>query len=100
MGVTTAQMILVAGPYRSGTDDDPAKMAANVRLMEGYALPLFQPAMCRFSENGSRCPSSPSPGRAGLGMTRSTRFSIRSPNDSSHDAMRSSAWAALRREPT
>jgi hypothetical protein len=35
-------MILVAGPYRSGTDDDPAKMAANVRLMEAYALPLFR----------------------------------------------------------
>jgi hypothetical protein len=36
------QMILIAGPYRSGTSDDPAKMAANVRLMEAYALPLFR----------------------------------------------------------
>ena len=36
------QMILIAGPYRSGTGDDPAKMAANVRLMEAYALPLFR----------------------------------------------------------
>jgi hypothetical protein len=36
------QMILVAGPYRSGTGDDPEKMAANVRLMEEYALPLFR----------------------------------------------------------
>jgi len=35
-------MILIAGPYRSGTGDDPEKMAANVRLMEGYALPLFR----------------------------------------------------------
>ena len=35
-------LILVAGPYRSGTGDDPAKMAANVRLMEAYALPLFR----------------------------------------------------------
>jgi hypothetical protein len=34
-------MILVAGPYRSGTDD-PKKMAANVRAMEAYALPLFR----------------------------------------------------------
>lgn len=42
---TTAQtglMVLVAGPYRSGTGDDPAKMAANVRAMEAYALPLFR----------------------------------------------------------
>jgi hypothetical protein len=36
------QMILVAGPYRSGTGDDPARMAANVRVMEAYALPLFR----------------------------------------------------------
>jgi hypothetical protein len=35
-------MILVAGPYRSGTGDDPAKLAANVRAMEEYALPLFR----------------------------------------------------------
>jgi ADP-ribose pyrophosphatase len=35
-------MILIAGPYRSGTGDDPAKMAANVRAMEAFALPLFR----------------------------------------------------------
>jgi hypothetical protein len=38
----TRQMILVAGPYRSGTGDDPARMAANVRLMESYALPIYR----------------------------------------------------------
>jgi hypothetical protein len=35
-------MILVAGPYRSGTGDDPEKMSANVRAMEAFALPLFR----------------------------------------------------------
>ena len=35
-------MILVAGPYRSGTNDDPEKMAANLHLMESYALPIFR----------------------------------------------------------
>lgn len=35
-------MILIAGPYRSGTGDDPEKMAANVHLMESYALPVFR----------------------------------------------------------
>jgi hypothetical protein len=35
-------MILIAGPYRSGTGDDPAKMAANVRAMEAYALPIYR----------------------------------------------------------
>ena len=35
-------MILIAGPYRSGTDDDPAKIAANAQTMESYALPIFR----------------------------------------------------------
>ncbi|HST08226.1 MAG TPA: hypothetical protein VLJ83_08630 [Gemmatimonadaceae bacterium] len=35
-------MILIAGPYRSGTGDDPVKLANNVREMEAYALPLFR----------------------------------------------------------
>ena len=35
-------MILVAGPYRSGTGDDPARLAENLRAMEAVALPLFR----------------------------------------------------------
>lgn len=35
-------MILVAGPYRSGTGDDPAKIAANVKAMTDMALQLFR----------------------------------------------------------
>jgi len=35
-------MILIAGPYRSGTNDDPEKIAANVHTMESYALPIFE----------------------------------------------------------
>jgi hypothetical protein len=35
-------MILIAGPYRSGTGDDPEKMAANVHFMESFALPIFR----------------------------------------------------------
>lgn len=34
--------ILVAGPYRSGTGDDPALMARNLRQLEEAALPLFR----------------------------------------------------------
>lgn len=37
-----SMMILIAGPYRSGTGDDPVKMESNVRAMEAYALPLFR----------------------------------------------------------
>jgi hypothetical protein len=35
-------MILVAGPYRSGTGDDPAALAANVQAMNAAALRLFR----------------------------------------------------------
>ena len=35
-------MILVAGPYRSGTGDDPAKLDANVAVMESFAMPIFR----------------------------------------------------------
>jgi hypothetical protein len=35
-------MILVAGPYRSGTGDDPQKIAANVRAMTDMALRLYR----------------------------------------------------------
>ena len=35
-------MILIAGPYRSGTNDDPEKIQANVQLMESVALPIFR----------------------------------------------------------
>ena len=42
MNSTNGQMILIAGPYRSGTGDDAGKLAANVRRMEAYALPLYR----------------------------------------------------------
>src|SRR5271163_2718808 len=35
-------MILIAGPYRSGTNDDPELIGKNVQEMESYALPIFR----------------------------------------------------------
>lgn len=35
-------MILVAGPYRSGTNDDPEKIKANVQQMTDVALQLLE----------------------------------------------------------
>jgi len=35
-------LILIAGPYRSGTNDDPALMQANLDKLEAAALPLFR----------------------------------------------------------
>jgi hypothetical protein len=34
--------ILIAGPYRSGTNDDPQLMEQNLRKLEDVALPLFR----------------------------------------------------------
>lgn len=39
---TRALMIMIAGPYRSGTGDDPDRISANLDAMERYALPLFR----------------------------------------------------------
>jgi hypothetical protein len=36
------QMILVAGPYRSGTNDDPVLIAKNVEAMTDASLALFR----------------------------------------------------------
>jgi hypothetical protein len=38
----TPLMVLVAGPYRSGTGDDPAKISDNVRAMTDTALQLYR----------------------------------------------------------
>lgn len=35
------QLILIAGPYRSGTNDDPDLLAANLRSLEDAAWPIF-----------------------------------------------------------
>jgi hypothetical protein len=35
-------LVLVAGPYRSGTGDDPKKLAANVAAMNQAALAVFR----------------------------------------------------------
>jgi hypothetical protein len=39
---SNAMMILIAGPYRSGTSDDPALIKKNVETMESFALPIFR----------------------------------------------------------
>jgi hypothetical protein len=39
---TKSMLILIAGPYRSGTNDAPVLIQNNVDLMESYALPIFR----------------------------------------------------------
>jgi hypothetical protein len=42
MANSSPLMILVAGPYRSGTNDNPELIAANVRNMTDTALDLYK----------------------------------------------------------
>jgi hypothetical protein len=35
-------LILIAGPYRSGTNDDPVLMKENLTKLEAMAVPLFK----------------------------------------------------------
>ncbi len=35
-------LILIAGPYRGGTNDDPVLMARNLKKLEEAALPIFR----------------------------------------------------------
>ena len=38
---TQPEMILIAGPYRSGTSDDPGLMSRNLQLLQEAAWPIF-----------------------------------------------------------
>jgi hypothetical protein len=42
MNASPPLFVLVAGPYRSGTGDDPAKLDRNVRAMYDTALEVFR----------------------------------------------------------
>ena len=39
--MTQSLMILISGPYMSGTNGDEAAIARNLKAMEDYALPIF-----------------------------------------------------------
>ena len=40
--MTSPMLILIAGPYRSGTGDDPLLMAQNLARLEAAAWPVFR----------------------------------------------------------
>ena len=39
--LTKTLLVLIAGPYMSGTDGDPDKIAANRARLESFALPVY-----------------------------------------------------------
>lgn len=40
--MTTPLLILIAGPYRSGTDGDPDAIARNLERLEAAAAPIYR----------------------------------------------------------
>lgn len=40
--MTKPLMVLISGPYMSGTNGDEVAIAKNLKAMEDYALPIFQ----------------------------------------------------------
>ncbi|HEY0817422.1 MAG TPA: DUF4406 domain-containing protein [Rhizobacter sp.] len=39
---TRPWLVLIAGPYMSGTDGDPSRIAANRAALERHALPIYE----------------------------------------------------------
>jgi hypothetical protein len=95
-----AMLILVAGPYRSGTNDDPALIKRNIEEMESYVLPIFRAGHIPILVSGWRChwPGCQGPQRS---ATRaSTRSSIPPPSDCSRNATVCFGSGDLRPVPT
>ena len=93
-------MILIAGPYRSGTGDDPEKIKANVDAMEAYALPIFRMGHIPCWENGSLFPWFTWQGQSKSAMKPSMKFSIPSRKDSGKMRCCITSWRRItRRRP-
>ena len=68
----TQLMILVAGPVRGGTGDDPELIRRNIDEMTRIALDLYREATFRSSANGSLFRSSPPRARSASETTYTT----------------------------
>jgi len=60
-------MILVAGPYRSGTGDDPALIAANMKAMNDAALAIFRRGHLPVTGEALALPLIQTAGSTGIG---------------------------------
>lgn len=74
--MTTAkpQMILVAGTYRSGTDGDPARIAANLHALEAAALAVYQKGHMPMIGEWAALPLAAAAGSKELGDAVSEQF--------------------------
>ncbi len=65
--MSTWLMVLVAGPYRSGTGDDPARIEANVRAMTEASLAVFRRGHLPVMGEWFALPLIEAAGSAGMG---------------------------------
>src|SRR3954469_20114003 len=65
--MTTPLLILIAGPYRSGTGDDPARLAAHLTALESAAWPLFRAGHVPMIGEWVALPVLSSAGATGIG---------------------------------
>ena len=93
------QMILVAGPYRSGTNDDPVLIARNVAVMTEASLRLFRAEYLPVMGEWYALPLIEHAGSARIGDTIFNEIFIRSQVDWWLSAMPACASAALPSEP-
>src|SRR3712207_2720532 len=68
-------MILVAGPYRSGTGDDPDLIATNHRVIQQACLELFRAGHLAVNGEDLALPLAELAGSTRVGTPRSTRCS-------------------------
>jgi hypothetical protein len=92
-------MILIAGPYRSGTNDDPALMKKNVEEMESHALAIFRAGHIPVLGEWLALPLVHLCGSTRVGMKLSMKSSIQSPFGLWRSVTLCFAWAALRAGP-
>jgi len=90
-------MTLVAGPYRSGTFDDPALIAQNVAAMTDTSLQLFRTGHVPAIGEWFALPLIEHAGSAGIGHPVSINCTIRSHAAWSPSAMAACASVALRK---
>ena len=65
--MTKPLLILIAGPYRSGTGDDPDLIAANLAHLESAAWPLFRAGHVPMIGEWVALPVLSSAGATGIG---------------------------------
>ncbi|QGZ66801.1 DUF4406 domain-containing protein [Paraburkholderia acidisoli] len=69
-----ARLILIAGPYRGGTGGDPARIADNLRRLEGAALAVYERGHLPVVGEWVSLPLARAAGSAQIGDDISERF--------------------------